>query len=57
MVKKCQPVLNLMRKITGQRWGADKTTLMLIYRAFIRSRIDYGSIAYRLQTTSCRNWT
>ena len=37
VVKKCQPVINLMRKITDQRWGADKTTLMLIYRAFIRS--------------------
>ena len=46
VVEKCKRTLNLMRCVSGQHWGADKTSLMLIYRALIRSRIDYGSIAY-----------
>ena len=43
---KCKKILNLMRCLSGQGWGADKTTLLMIYRALIRSKIDYGCIAY-----------
>ena len=43
---KCKKVLNLMRMITGQCWGADKQSLMYIYKALIRSTIDYGCIVY-----------
>ena len=48
--KKCKQVLNLLRCISGQTWGADKTTMLMIYRAFIRPRLDYGSIAYNSAT-------
>ena len=44
--ERCQSALNLMRCISGQNWGADKTSLLRIYRAFIRSKLDYGSMAY-----------
>ena len=52
--EKCKQTLNLMRCISNQNWGADKTTLMMIYRAFIRSRLDYGSIALNSATQSVK---
>ena len=39
-------VLNLMRCICGQRWGTNRKTLLCVYRALIRSVIDYGCIVY-----------
>ena len=27
-------------------WGADRTTLLQLYRSLIRSKLDYGSIVY-----------
>ena len=35
-----------MRAISGNKWGASKRTLLLVYRSLIRSVIEYGSIAY-----------
>jgi len=46
IVQKCQKRLNLMRCLTGSTWGADKKCLLIIYKALIRSVIDYGCIAY-----------
>lgn len=46
VVTKCKKRLNLMRAVSGKHWGASQKTLLLIYRALIRSVIDYGSIAY-----------
>ena len=50
-VDKCKKTLNLMRCLTGQGWGADKTSLLMIYKALIRSKIDYGCIAYNSTCT------
>lgn len=44
--KRCQAGLNLMRKVSGNSWGADVVTLMMIYRSLIRSILDYGSQAF-----------
>ena len=44
--EKCKKRINLMRCLSGTSWGANKTTLMLIYKALIRSVMDYGCIAY-----------
>src|SRR5688572_32290055 len=38
--------MNLMRAVSGNHWGASKKALLNIYRALIRSVIDYGDIAY-----------
>lgn len=43
---KCIKVLNLMRSVSGYDWGADKQSLLDIYRALIRSCIDYGCMVY-----------
>ncbi|XP_050706946.1 uncharacterized protein LOC126992319 [Eriocheir sinensis] len=42
----CLPRLNLMRALAGVKWGADRVTLLHFYRAYIRSKIDYGCEVY-----------
>ncbi|CAH0558656.1 unnamed protein product [Brassicogethes aeneus] len=44
MSSKCTKYLNILKSLTGVRWGGDPKTLLYIYRALIRSRIDYGLI-------------
>ena len=51
---KCKKRLQLMRAVAGNSWGANKKTLLLIYRSLIRSVIDYGSIAYNSASENCK---
>ncbi|XP_055862095.1 uncharacterized protein LOC129922043 [Biomphalaria glabrata] len=44
--KKCQKSLNILRVLSHTDWGADRDTLLLLYRSLIRSKLDYGSIIY-----------
>jgi ribonuclease HI len=44
--------LNLLKTLHNYSWGADTTSLLHIYRAIVRSKIDYGSIVYSSATTS-----
>ena len=43
IVDKCKSRINLLRSVSGHQWGANKKTLLMMYRALIRSRLDYGS--------------
>ena len=43
---KCLKPLNLLKVLSHTNWGADRTTLLLLYRSLIRSKLDYGSIVY-----------
>jgi hypothetical protein len=43
--KKCKSRLNLMTSLTGTGWGSNKSSLLSIYRALIRSLLDYGAVA------------
>ena len=45
--KKCNKALQLLRVIAHTNWGANKKTLMKLYRTLIRSKIDYGSFIYQ----------
>jgi ribonuclease HI len=45
VVDRCKARLNLMRSLTGTGWGASKTALLTVYRALIRSLLDYGAEA------------
>ena len=40
------PVLNLLRGLSAQGWGAERETLLKVYRALIRSRLEYCSILF-----------
>jgi len=44
-----------MRAVAGSTWGANKKTLLIIYRTLIRSIIDYGSIAYNSAPDTTKN--
>ena len=46
VVDRCKTRINLLRALTGTNWGANKKTLLMLYRVLVRSVIDYGSIAY-----------
>lgn len=46
VVNKCGKVLNVMRSLSGSSWGAGKDTQLMIYRAMLRSRLDYGCLCY-----------
>ena len=44
--------LNLIKIASAHNWGADKTTLLRLYWALIRSVMDYGSTVYSLGNQS-----
>ena len=43
---KCTRALNVMKCAARTSYGADRSTLMLLYRSLIRSRLDYGCFIY-----------
>ena len=45
--KKCFKVLNIIKVLSHQEWGADTNTLLKLYQSLVRSKVDYGSIVYR----------
>ena len=55
VIDKCKKKrINLLRALSGTDWGANKKTLVMLYRTLIRSIIDYGCIAYDSAATSIK---
>jgi len=46
LVDKCKKRLNIIRCLSGTGWGASKSTQLTLYRALIRSCLDYGAQAF-----------
>ena len=44
---KCNKALQLLCVIAHTNWGADKNTLLKLYRSLIRSKIDYSCFIYQ----------
>ena len=44
---KCNKALQLLRDKAHTNWGADKNTLLKLYRSLIRSKMDYGWFVYQ----------
>ncbi|GFV04572.1 putative RNA-directed DNA polymerase from transposon X-element [Trichonephila clavipes] len=44
--------LNILKVLANTRWGADQTSLLRLYRALIRSKLDYGSVVY---SSACKS--
>jgi len=42
----CMSRLKLLRSLSHTDWGSDRATIMRLYRALVRSKLDYGSIIY-----------
>ena len=38
--------LDIMKCVSGTKWGGDRTSLLRLYRSLIRSKLDYGSFIY-----------
>lgn len=45
-VIKCEKINNLLRCLGGSDWGAERSVMLMIYRAMIRSSLDYGSFVF-----------
>ena len=43
---KCKKALNILKVVSHYDWGADRKVLLRLYRALVRSKLDYGSIVY-----------
>ena len=48
--KKCQKALNILRVVGHTDWGADKSTLLKLYRTLVRSKLDYGCAVWLRKT-------
>ncbi|GFW33139.1 putative rna-directed dna polymerase from mobile element jockey-like protein [Trichonephila clavipes] len=44
--------LNILKVLANTYWGADRTSLLHLYRALIRSKLDYGSVVY---SSACKS--
>ena len=44
--KRCAQALNVLKVLASTDWGSNKDTLLSIYRALIRSKLDYGCFIY-----------
>src|ERR1043165_2452631 len=53
IIDKCKKKVNLIRAISCYGWRACKKTLLIIYRALIRSILDYGDVAY---SSACKSY-
>ena len=43
---RCTKSLDLIKVLSNTIWGADRKVLLRLYRALIRSNLDYGCIVY-----------
>ena len=43
---RCLKALDVLKVLAAMEWGADGTVLLQLYRALVRSKLDYGSIVY-----------
>ena len=43
---RCMKALDVLKVLSATEWGADSTILLQLYRALVRSKLDYGSTVY-----------
>merc|ERR1712121_162399 len=51
----CNKRLNVVKSIQNQNWGADRASIIMIYEAFIRAKLDYGCHLYDSASKSVKN--
>ena len=44
--EKCFKTMNVLKCVSRTSYGADRATLLLLYRSMIRSKLDYASFVY-----------
>jgi ribonuclease HI/exonuclease III len=55
IIDRCKKRINLLRCISGSKWGAHGKSLLNIYKALIRPVLDYGCEAYDSAADSIKN--
>ena len=50
--KQCREATNILRVVAHTKWGGDRDTLLMLYRAIVRSKLDYGCIVYGSASSS-----
>ena len=48
IIARVQPRIHFLRSVSSKSWGADRTTLLLLYKSWIRPIIEYASTAYAI---------
>ena len=43
---KCLKALDVLKVLSNTSWGGDRSVHLYLYRSFVRSKLDYGSIVY-----------
>ncbi|XP_023312337.1 uncharacterized protein LOC111692524 [Anoplophora glabripennis] len=43
---RCKKDLNILRCLSGIKWGSDKEVLLRIYKSLILTKMDYGCVVY-----------
>ena len=46
LVAKCSRALNIIKFVCSTKWGSDPETLVILYKSYVRSIIEYGSYIY-----------
>lgn len=46
LIANISPSLNLIQMLSSTYWGSDPLILSILYKAVIRSKLDYGSVLY-----------
>ena len=44
--EKCTKALDVIKVVANSKWGADKITLLHLYRFHVRSTLDYSCFVY-----------
>ena len=47
IVQRCKKRINLMKCLCHNKWGARREILLMVYRALIRSIVDYDAVLYQ----------
>ena len=42
----CTKLLDLLKVMTSQKWGARQDSILKVYRTYVRSKLDYGAVVY-----------
>ena len=48
----CDRSLRVLRVLSGVSWGGDRTVMLRLYRALVRSKLDYGCFIYGAASAS-----
>ena len=52
--ERCFKSLNVLKCVSRTSYGADRNTLLLLYRSMIRSKLDYASFVYECASESSK---